>query len=194
LHATFKLSAGGEDVAIFAADGLTLLDGFSFGQQQTDVSLAFLPDTTGMKFLMDPSPGERNRPQPGHTRNYNALDPTQNQIIDFDPLHALEIGYTFGTKTSNAPPSQQGYILFATGVDSVQMGADGTLLLSPSPTMTQFFNTDAAGNGYWSATVPNLPTLVGFSVYFQSYVVSGGFSNGIVATVGEQGISGPTDP
>jgi CotH protein/malectin (di-glucose binding ER protein)/lamin tail-like protein len=44
LHTSFKLSAGGEEVALVAADGVTVIDSVVFGPQVTDVALARFPD------------------------------------------------------------------------------------------------------------------------------------------------------
>ncbi len=47
LHASFSLSAGGEELALFDVDGVTLLDSIRFGAQMTDVSYGRYPDGTG---------------------------------------------------------------------------------------------------------------------------------------------------
>ena len=47
LHMAFSLSAGGEDLALFDVDGVTLLDSVQFGEQLTDVSYGRYPDGTG---------------------------------------------------------------------------------------------------------------------------------------------------
>ncbi len=44
LHANFKLSAGGEMVAVYASDGITLVDEVIFGSQIVDVSFGRFPD------------------------------------------------------------------------------------------------------------------------------------------------------
>ena len=44
LHAGFKLSASGENVALFDRDGVTLIDCIRFDRQTTDVSYGRLPD------------------------------------------------------------------------------------------------------------------------------------------------------
>ncbi|MFQ5650421.1 MAG: choice-of-anchor D domain-containing protein [bacterium] len=74
LHTNFKLSAGGEYVGIYAGDGL-LIDGFKFGMQSQDVSMARIPDGSGEFEPSDhPTPGESN------VRN---LPPSA--IVDFSP-------------------------------------------------------------------------------------------------------------
>jgi spore coat protein H len=60
LHASFKLSAGGEFLALTAADGVSVHDSLSFGPQETDVSLGRLPDGVGSWQALSPSPGESN--------------------------------------------------------------------------------------------------------------------------------------
>jgi len=47
LHASFKLSADGEEVALFDTDGLTLIDSVQFGEQTEDVSYGRSPNATG---------------------------------------------------------------------------------------------------------------------------------------------------
>jgi hypothetical protein len=44
LHAGFRLSSQGEEIGLFASDGMTMLDSLSFGPQQTDVSYGRYPD------------------------------------------------------------------------------------------------------------------------------------------------------
>jgi hypothetical protein len=61
LHAGFRLSAKGEQVGLFAADGVTLIDGFSFGPQQTDVSYGRVPDGgPELRAIASPTPGAAN--------------------------------------------------------------------------------------------------------------------------------------
>ena len=59
-HAAFKLSAGGDTVALFDRDGRTLLDSVSFGPQRTDVTYGRdlnAADTWSLLFV--PTPGSR---------------------------------------------------------------------------------------------------------------------------------------
>lgn len=61
VHATFKLSATGEDLVLVAADGITVLDAVSFGTQTADVSIGRHPDGTGaFGVLGTASPGASN--------------------------------------------------------------------------------------------------------------------------------------
>jgi hypothetical protein len=61
LHAAFKLNDEGEEVALFAPDGVTLLDRLSFGPQRVDVSYGRYPDGGAeLRFMPFPSPGAAN--------------------------------------------------------------------------------------------------------------------------------------
>ncbi len=62
-HASFSLSADGESLSIYAADGTTLIDTVAFPAQRTDVSYGRSPDggsTIGT--LSAPTPGAPNAP------------------------------------------------------------------------------------------------------------------------------------
>ncbi|MBN1505583.1 MAG: lamin tail domain-containing protein [Sedimentisphaerales bacterium] len=62
LHASFKLSASGEEVFLFAADGQTLIDSLAFGPQTGDISFGRYPDANDTpRFLSKPTPGGANK-------------------------------------------------------------------------------------------------------------------------------------
>ena len=61
LHANFKLSADGEEIGLFADDGVTLIDSITFGPQSPDVSFGRYPDGEDeLRFFGFPSPGAAN--------------------------------------------------------------------------------------------------------------------------------------
>jgi hypothetical protein len=61
LHAGFKLDAEGDEIALFDADGATLLDRVAFGNQVSGVSYGRAPNATGAwSFLTAPTPGAAN--------------------------------------------------------------------------------------------------------------------------------------
>jgi len=61
LHAPFLLSAAGEDIGLYDADGTTLIDSVSFGQQTSDVSYGRFPDGSDTwSQMMFPTPGGPN--------------------------------------------------------------------------------------------------------------------------------------
>lgn len=60
-HTSWALSADGESLAIYAADGKTLIDSVTFGPQQTDVSYGRTPDGgASLGLLRTPTPGAAN--------------------------------------------------------------------------------------------------------------------------------------
>jgi uncharacterized protein (TIGR03437 family) len=61
LHTSWSLSAEGEAVGIFAADGTTLIDSYTFGIQQGDVSIGRATDGDGSWSIFQPAtPGQSN--------------------------------------------------------------------------------------------------------------------------------------
>ncbi len=61
LHADFGLNAGGEEIALFEADGVSLVDHIVFGEQLTDVSYGRFPDGGAVwGFLDAPTPAAPN--------------------------------------------------------------------------------------------------------------------------------------
>jgi hypothetical protein len=80
LHAGFNLSADGEEIGLFDADGVTLLDSVSFGPQRVDQSYGRYPDGSAEWQVMGwPTPGDENistyagvvaEPQFSHVRGF----------------------------------------------------------------------------------------------------------------------------
>ena len=61
LHANFKLNAGGEEIGLFEADGSTLIDSITYGEQTGDVSYGRFPDAAdNWYFFATPTPGSEN--------------------------------------------------------------------------------------------------------------------------------------
>ncbi len=60
IHTNFKLSAGGEFIALVDADGITVIDSLSFGPQTTDISFGRFPDGTNNWSSLFPTPGNPN--------------------------------------------------------------------------------------------------------------------------------------
>jgi len=82
LHAGFKLDADGEQVALFASDGNTLIHSLEFADQTSDMSFGSYPDGAGnSRFLANATPGSANdgaylgeaeAPQFSHKRGFYA--------------------------------------------------------------------------------------------------------------------------
>ncbi len=65
LHVNIKLSSGGEQIGLFASDGVTPIDTLTFGAQITDSSYGRYPDGSDTWMIFNnPTPGYTNRPIP----------------------------------------------------------------------------------------------------------------------------------
>jgi len=61
MHTNYKLSASGEEVALYDSDGLTLLSYLEFGKQVTDISYGAYPDASAdLRFFATPTPLAKN--------------------------------------------------------------------------------------------------------------------------------------
>ncbi len=61
LHAGFSINAGGEAIALFDSDGVTLIDSITFGEQRLDVSFGRYPDgNPWWRSMIAPTPGAAN--------------------------------------------------------------------------------------------------------------------------------------
>jgi len=61
LHVEFKLSGGGEQIGLFASDGITAIDTLTYGDQTTDISYGRLPDGSDhWEYFTTPTPGKTN--------------------------------------------------------------------------------------------------------------------------------------
>lgn len=61
LHVKLKLSGSGEQIGLFATDGVTLIDTLSYGEQTTDVSYGRNPDGSNFwELFAAPTPGATN--------------------------------------------------------------------------------------------------------------------------------------
>lgn len=63
LHASFRLGSDGDQVYLYGADGVTLIDSLKFGPQTADVSFGRYPDGDAtLQFFSTPTPGKANTP------------------------------------------------------------------------------------------------------------------------------------
>jgi hypothetical protein len=61
MHASFQLSAGGEEIGLFDTDESTLIDSITFGQQTADISYGRYPDANdNLQYMATPTPGGKN--------------------------------------------------------------------------------------------------------------------------------------
>jgi lamin tail-like protein/putative Ig domain-containing protein len=81
LHALFKLSAGGEQIGLFAPDG-KLIDGFDFPQQKDDVSYGRWPDGVGATFFAMNQPTPRTANLLATSNAPPAVGPIPDKSVD----------------------------------------------------------------------------------------------------------------
>ena len=101
LHAGFKLSADGEEVGLFDADG-KMVDSMTFGPQYGDISFGRSMDNAGMTvFFMTPTPGAANT-TPGYTGRSN------------QPVILTQGGAYAGSVTVTVTNDQGGVVYYTT--------------------------------------------------------------------------------
>ena len=85
LHTSFRLSStNGEDLAIVAPDGSTIVDSYSFGAQTADISEGRLPDGADNWIFFDPpTPGSSNSQAPKISNTMKSPDfPTASEGVE----------------------------------------------------------------------------------------------------------------
>ena len=169
LHASFKLSASGEEVALFASDGKTNLDWLAFGPQLADRSTGRLPGLLDRSFgFPDPTPNAVNEASPcGHSR-YVAADTTV-KAFGFAGQGKPALGQSFDLVASSAPANAACVLLLGLP-QATPLPGIGTLLLNP-PLPILGFASDASGSGKATIAVPRIAGLGGARVYFQTLAV-----------------------
>ncbi|HPS56453.1 MAG TPA: lamin tail domain-containing protein, partial [Sedimentisphaerales bacterium] len=101
VHLSFALSAGGEDIALVASDGATIINSLTFGQQTKDISIGSYPDGTGqLRYFTVPTPGAANNkgylgilPAPVFSRDSGIFTDTFQLTLSVDSDTAV-IHYT----------------------------------------------------------------------------------------------------
>ncbi len=186
LHATFKLSAGGESVALFAGDGKTLLDLFTFGPQLGDVSTGRMAGQDGIWVTFpDPTPRSPNLPVScGHLR-YDALDPASTPL-SLSASGTPGIGKQVVYSVAGAPPSTPGLLGISTAPIHVGLGSPGTLLIHPFNIALLPLATGTNGTANFPLAIPGEQVLRGVVFYLQGYVhdgMQGGLTGGVLSRI-----------
>ena len=84
LHVDFKLSGKGESIGLTESNGLTTIDSYTFGPQQTDVSFGRVPDgSDNWQPLSHPTPGASNSGAPT-----NVAPEIKNIVVSPDSITA----------------------------------------------------------------------------------------------------------
>jgi hypothetical protein len=186
LHANFKLSADGEEVALFAADGKTNLDWVGFGPQQPDVSTGRLSGYPGVTVTFPaPTPLKPNRAEPCGHLDYAGADPMSARF-GLTGQGAPTPGGSVSYATRQAPPSTPGLMALALAPLQVDLAGLGPLLVNPLTGALLPVRTDASGAATLPIAIPKVPALAGIVFYFQAFVhdgTKGGFSNAVATRI-----------
>ena len=104
LHMDFSLSGAGEQIALFARDGATLVDGMTFEAQNTNVSYGRERDAAASwTAFQSPSPGLSNNPEPVVQEYYITCDPDDFAMIydRYEEDILIPITFSHGSRTWN---------------------------------------------------------------------------------------------
>jgi hypothetical protein len=177
LHAGFKLSKSGEAVGLFHPDGVTLVDGFAFGQQQTDVGYGRMPDGAEvLVFLLDPSPGAPNVPADGGHARFDAgnVDAGGPELAG---AGLAQVGGTVTWQATGAPANASGLTVIGVQTLLAPTLAKGTLLVAPLVLLPQAF--DAQGAATLALPVPDDPLFDHLVVHVQMYAAGARLGNAV---------------
>ena len=121
LHTNFKLSTGGEFLALVNIDGVTILDSITFGEQSDDISYGRVFDGSSNWDFLSPTPGSTN--------SSSGMEVSVSHNEDWNlvglPLYTEDTFYQY---------------LFPGSVSGTLYGFDGTYI--PGELLSE-------GNGYW---------------------------------------------
>lgn len=161
MHARFKLSAGGEELAIFARDGVSLVDSVRFGPQQPDVSTGRLQDGNGpWVTYLQPSPRARNAPGSCGIRLYSAPDSSAHRLR-WTLAGRPGLGLPVTLSLRGAPPGATAFLFVAPGPALAALDGRVWLLLGPPLAGPVPLPIGASGGFDAPFTIPNAPGLAG---------------------------------
>ena len=178
LHATFRLDASGEEIALFDRDGRTLLDAFVFGPQFADTSTGRLFEGSELWVAFpNPSPGTSNASDCG-TRRYTALDPS-DQLLELFFVGQPRAGQNVELLVRRGAPSGFVWLCLALAPDYLDGPGSGVLLFDPS-TLAGWvgLGLDTSGTGHCPLTLPTDGPALDLTFSIQA-ISTDGLSNGV---------------
>jgi hypothetical protein len=167
LHTNFKLSSGGEELALYDVDGTTMRDFLRFGEQTTDVATARMFEGEDMWVtLPGTTPGASNEVSCG-PRAFQALSVGGNTAtlgLSGVPSPGASVDLQF----AGFPASQPIQLRIGGQAVAQAQGNTGLTLLVDSLIQQSMLSTDANGEAIMPFTIPPDPQLVGMSFYLQA--------------------------
>ncbi len=170
LHATFKLSAGGESLFLIAKDGLTKLDGFFFEPQVQDISLGRLYDGVG-PLVTFPEPTPRKSNEAACRRIFSGREQDLH-TISYDASAAPQLGRLIWLLSKGSTPNDYVVILWSrsAGYLAPLSPANEVALLVGAPLMPRIvLRADNFGHTAVPIGIGASTSLLGFRVYFQAF-------------------------
>ncbi|MFO1077750.1 MAG: CotH kinase family protein [Planctomycetota bacterium] len=178
MHANFKLSAAGEQIALYDAAGTAIHDSVVFGQQYADVATGRMFDG-GLPWVTFPTPTYEatNAPTACGFRVYGGPDFGAHGV-DMTLLGTLQIGTTATYAISGGTPADLAAFVMSLHPDAVDLspfGAAETLLLPLAQLVVPAVRTlDATGAASHPFAIPNNAAFVGLHLYAQTLAAGPG--------------------
>jgi len=158
LHVNFRLSAGREDIGLFASD-LTRIDGVSFTNQVNDISEGRFADGASAIYSMaTPTPGLPNTLGGGNTAPQLAAIPDKTVTL------GQTLNFTVPATDAEAPPQMLSFLLEGIVPSGAVIGAMNGLL-TWTPTAQQTPGTNAITVRVTDSGVPPLSATRTFTVF-----------------------------
>jgi hypothetical protein len=167
LHATFKLDADGEEIALVHSDGTTVLDFVVFGPQEADITTGRLFDGQEPWVTFPaPTPDTQNAPGTSGYRIYSALDKTAN-TLSFGATGTPVLNAPVTFEVGNGPLNDWVALPFSWDAYSTTLGSGAVLLVSWPSFWMPNLQTDGTGAAGLNMTLPGNPFFIGLPVYAQ---------------------------
>ncbi|HEX6811135.1 MAG TPA: CotH kinase family protein [Planctomycetota bacterium] len=174
LHANFKLAAGGEVVALYAATGQALHDSIEFGQQVADVSTGRLYDgLVPWVTFQAPSYLLRNELASCGQRTYGA-QATGVHGAALSASGTMQAGTNIAYAVANGPASGVGLVGFSLTGDHIPIGVLGIgdeVLLLGLPSLVLPYTIVFSGTGASSFGFPVPPGVAGAHLHAQTFSI-----------------------
>jgi hypothetical protein len=168
LHASFKLSGDGEELALVDTDGITLLDRVAFGPQAKDVSLGRLFDRVSpFVTFPTPTPNAPNELSPCGVRELGPPVPG-DATMHLSATGSFKPGTDMTLQLASAPKNSAWLLQVGTQPDVVRLppGIDVYSMVKLPPVLEVVLPTDATGQSVLKARIPDQPKLVGVKLSF----------------------------
>lgn len=175
LHANFKLSASGEELALIDRDGATPLDYIEFGPQVADIATGRLFDGLDPWVTFSvPTPEALNALAGCGVRAYSALDPAAH-TVSLGLSAPLTVGAMSNIAIAASPPNALQFGLISLQPGYVPVTGSGVALLLGPPGIAVLFQaaSNSAGQLGVPFMIPGVPAFAGLSLYLQVVSVDG---------------------